>query len=432
MTVNAKALLAKPLTRDYVPSYYNSYWLGMNRAPRFTINIIEHMLTDPRINFGLRLIKGPVMAKARFYLDMPDGEPREFIKTQLSRFWRSNAMDALRAIEWGYSFSEVLYQVYGGKIQYSGLRNIHAIDCRCLTNDGTIVGGRVKGLPGKNTQANTRHLDVLIPKGFWHVHDRQHHPFYGRSRLYGCYLPYLEKWSDGGFRDSRRLFFHKYAYSGYGIYHPPGSYRDQETGELVVFKDLARDIVEKMKTGAAVVLPNATDDKGQRMWEIAPVEVPTTPTGLLEYGEDLDQDLLEGMGIPPEVAQAEGTGAYAGRRVPMDAYYCALQEVTNWLAHDFNCQVIRPLVELNFGPGIEYEIIPFGLATPSQSIAQAETQGSIQPQGSNRMSKGADMSLLHADANDESIVVDLPPRGYRPKYTKFSGRKPRHAKKAKV
>jgi hypothetical protein len=373
-----RELLAKPQTRDYVPSYYFNYWMGMNRAPRFTINTVEFMLTDPRINFGLRLIKGPILSKSRFYLDMEEGEPKEFLKTQISRFWRSSAQDAMRAIEWGYSFGEVIYHIYGGKIQYHSIRNIHPVDCRCLTHEGAIVGGRIKGLPGRGPN---RHLDVMVPKGFWHVHDRVHHPFYGRSRLYGAYVAYMEKWGDGWFRDSRRLFFHKYAYSGHSIYHPLGSYRDSNTGEFIVYKDLARAMVEKSKNGAVFTLPNTTDDKGNREWEIIPGEPQSPPTGLMEYGDDLDDDLLEGMGIPPEVAQAEGTGAYAGRRVPMEAFYSTLQEACNWLIHDFNVQVLRPLVELNFGPGIEYEIIPFGLALPSQTVAQAEQQGSIAPQG---------------------------------------------------
>lgn len=66
------------------------------------------------------------------------------------------------------------------------------------------------------------------------------------------------------------------------------------------------------------------------------------------------------MGIPPEIARAEGTGAYAGRFVPQQAFYSTLQSMLQWLIGDADEQIFRRLVIHNFGDD-EYEIIPFPL-----------------------------------------------------------------------
>jgi len=89
--------------------------------------------------------------------------------------------------------------------------------------------------------------------------------------------------------------------------------------------------------------------------------------------------MVEGMGVPIELVEPVGTGAYAGRRIPMDAFLATLHEIACWLISDFDEQVLRPLAERNFGPGLEYTIIPFGIIPRGNKEEDESGLGQQQP-----------------------------------------------------
>jgi hypothetical protein len=397
------------VTQDYVPSAYASAWAGVrHRLPRFSLMQVQDMLTDPRVEFGLRLIKGPVLSKSRFFVDCDNPEAKEFLKNTVIRFWRTSAARALKALEWGYSCAEAMYELRKGRIEFDVLKDLHSLDCRALTRGGKLVAAAVQKVPGQRKKK----VPLPIPKLLWHIHARELHPWYGCSRLRAAYLPWAEMWADGGYRDARTLYYHKYAFEGGIMRHPPGTVK-LDDGTTVVNKDLAREILEKKKTGGVMTLTNVPNSgfDGQYAWDYQPPHVMPPPENLLEYGKDLRDEMWEGMGIPPEIARAEGTGAYAGRKVPEDAFYSVLQEIVYWLMFDFDQQIGRPLVEVNFGSGIEYEIVPFGLIRPSMEEAAVEREA--------KLPRALEMStaewLLEPRYGIE-IVSEVPPVGYTPKY----------------
>lgn len=354
---------AIPITAGYTPTVYGNSWGFINKAPMFTLQNVKDMLIDFRIRWGLWMIKGPILCKSKFFVKCDNAVVKEFLVQEVTRFWRTSAMRSLKAVEWGYSCSEALYKEEDGLIRFNYLKDIHSTDAAALAKHGFITGAQIKKVKRKGSPTNETYL--LGPRKFWHVHHREANSYYGQSRLLGSYLPWIECWGDGGYRDSRRLFYHKYAYDGGGIYVPPGTTNvgDDGTGRprAVPNLELGRNVVEKMKAGGTMTLPGETDENGKRKWEKIPVEVRATPSGLLEYGETLKDEMWEGMGVPPEIGRAQGTGAYAGRIVPLISFYAILQELIYWLISDADEQLFRPLVEFNFGPNIRYEIIPFSI-----------------------------------------------------------------------
>lgn len=362
--------LAPPLTEGYIPTIRGTGWYYLRSVPPFSLHTVQSMLTDAHIVFGLWIIKGPILSNSRFYIDCQNPEVKEFLVKNITRFWRNGATAALKAVEWGYSVGEVMYRVREKKIHFDYLRDVHSLDCRALVQYGKVVGSTVRNIRLGNQQHKGK-VALTGPHCLWHTQQRHSHPVYGLSRLYGAYFPWIEGWGDGGYRDARRLYFHKYAFDGGTMYHPPGfSKLDTPDGSGIAMmrsnKDIAREMLEKKKTGATLTLPNVMID-GQRGWEYEPGSVTAPPSNLFDYGEDLKLEKWEGMGIPPEVAQSEGTGAYAGRRIPQVAFYAILQEIMYNLIRDFDTQVLRPLVRFNFGRRrTEYEIQPFGLLLPSQ------------------------------------------------------------------
>lgn len=360
-------LLGPAITEDYIPGgghLWPTFLFSRNR-PIFNYLLVREMLQDPRITYGLRLLKGPIVQSTQFEIASVTGEVDDYIHAQLERFWRFSAIKALKALEWGYSGHECLYLERGPYVTFEILKDMDPPDLTCVTYRGEVVGMKVRNVRGKEIGKNQCY--VGIPKAFWHVHDRDRHPFYGLSRLYGCHVPWWEVWSEGGYRDVRKLWFHKNAFEGGVMYHPPGVTRLQD-GAVVSNKDLARELIEKKRTGGVLTLPNTvTGPSGDaRAWEYQPPQGNTIPSGLLEYGELLRTEELEAMGIPPEIVESqssEGFGSSSGRQIPQMAFFSILQDIAAWLLYDFDKQILRHLVRINFGDeaAMSYEVKPLPL-----------------------------------------------------------------------
>ncbi len=336
------------------------------------------MLRDPRVKFGLWMIKGPLLSRSRFYVN--DSESRgsnqsplkKFLTDQITRFWRQSAARALQAIEWGWSASEVLYTIQKDQVVFDTLNTIHPMDARVVSLSGKKVGVAVRNVPGK-----TGRIYIGGAKSFWHIHDRGFDKWYGRTRLEGAFGPWREMQAEGGSVDIRRLYYHKYAYNGDVIYYPTGHTPD-ELGNLIPNVNIARDITEKRKTGGITAIPNVVNpNTGAREWEIVTGGSGGT-ADVISYNQELKNELFEGMGIPPEVVEAGETGSgYAGRRVPQEAFYGTLQELANWLIHDFDQQILRELVYINFGSkNIDYDIVPFDIMTAKDQEQTGQVPGS--------------------------------------------------------
>lgn len=332
------------------------------------------MLTHPHIQIGLRFIKGRAITRSRFFLEEKDPDIKNFLIQNLTRFWMFSAERAFTALEWGFSGSECLYRMIEGKYYFNMIKNFHATDARVVTNkDGDKIGIKVSNVPSKKGKV---YLGGL--KSLWHIQGRQHHPWYGRSILFGAFEPWFESSKDGGGRDIRNLYFYKYAFAGESLYYPPGTTvsSDGTTEEslYILNRDIAREIVEKRRSGAVAVFPNERDENGNLSWQWVPSTPGPGSAPILEYnGDYLKTEILEGMGIPREVIEAAETGSgYSGRAIPMEAFDSTLQDYVNWLVHDFDEQILRPLVKINFGVEASHNINPFGLSRGTVSDLKTE------------------------------------------------------------
>jgi hypothetical protein len=420
--VDLETMVGPSLVEDYIPNIHGAYPYYSRRMPMFNQFIIHHMLLDSRVMFGLMLIKGPIKTQGKFQVVIEgeedqgedddgfefnnsskpeegngNGKPdfnkekkkssfdqlsqdvdieavKKFIMKQVELFWMNGADIALRAIEWGYSCSEVMYERdEDGDPTYKELKGYESPNCKVITKQGRRTGFVVDNHFGYGDGADRdgrRAVYIGGPKGFHHVHWREYHPHYGKSRLAGAYMPWIEMMSIGGFRDIRRLWYQKNAYDGGTLYHPQG-YVLLPDGRQVHFKDMAQQIMEKSATGGVKTFPSTTDQNGNRNWEYIAPSGNSPPTGLRDYGQDLRIEILEAMGIPYEVIEnsgSEGFGSSSGRQIPEAAFYSTLQEVLRWCIYDFQCQVVDPLVQIKFGKKIPFMILPHKLQSSEEQI----------------------------------------------------------------
>mgnify|MGYP003541741797 CR=1 FL=1 len=377
MPINPNDLLGPPITAEYEPPdlALSAHFFHPNR-PLFTLWHVDAMLTDSRVSFGLDLIRGPIISNAHFSVITKNLALKEFINQQIDRFWRNSIGSALRCMEYGFVGCEVLYRTVDNMVQFDKLKFLHPHNTRVVTIKGQFVGMDVEKI-------GTQDAIVYIgrPKAFWSVHNKSAHTWYGRSRLRGAFLAWNEIWSDHGYRDQRRVWFYKNAYAGPKVGYPPGSTPSEEPGVPPLdHRKVAQEIVDKMVSGTGVTYP-VIGTGTQGGWVIEDARPISIPEGLLEYGDQLYDEILEGMGVPPEVARAEGTGAYAGRRVPQQAFYSVLQEIMQDIITDFDEQIIAPLVKMNFGALDTYEIECFGLLRGGPDETQEGFQNAQNEQG---------------------------------------------------
>lgn len=390
------------VTKDYEPgsTYSQSTFTSLSRYPRFNLAFVKEMMYDARISFGVENIIGPILSKGKFAIDANKPEVAEYVQSTIDFLWGGiGGRQALMSVNYGYACNEVMYEVRNGLIQYKELKPLLALDCRAVKNTktGNHVGAAVK-LNSRSPTTTTQRTLLLGPKCLWTTHRREIHPQYGQSRYYNAYVPWLEKWSDGGFRDCRRLFFFKYAFDGGIMFHPPGNsntVEDAQTGyaKSVPNRDIAREMVDNMRTGGAVFLPRIPGSSGLPPWEWVPGSAKAPPAGLMEYGKDLDDEIWQGLGFPPEVAAAQGTGAYAGRAVPMDAFMSILHSIFCETITDIVKQLIHPLVVLNFGKNDTwFTVKPYGLLKDNEDVDDLDDAN--QAQDAPQKKEGTAMSLF--------------------------------------
>lgn len=334
--------------------------------PWFSFNTIETMMRDPRIKYGLNLIKGPISTYTRFFdseeaespaihtaivelnyhfpyaVDCENKDQEKFIIKQLNRFWEVGIYKALTAIEWGFSGSQVMYKLDSkGRISFDNLYPYSAVRLQAVSQKAGIIGF---------VKDNNKRLYVPIGKGFWHLHERELNHYHGNSRLKGAHVPWHETWMMGGARDIRRTWFFRNSYDGGEIYYPEGTYQTAD-GQIINNETLAVQMAEAKRTGSTGIFPSTKSLDGKRAWEYEPPKANITPQGMVEYIQMLRDEELEGMGIPPEVVQSggdSGFGGATGRMVPFIAFIASLTPIGSNLITDFREQILdRVLLPLN-------------------------------------------------------------------------------------
>jgi hypothetical protein len=356
---------------------------------------IQTMMLDPRILFGLSLLKGPIASYTKFFSEEKSESPaihsaivelnyhfpfavccesnkeqEEFILRQYNRLWSVAIFKILENIGYGWSGNEVRYK----KTKKYRLEFDNMVPYRPYELEVILQNNRIKGF--KRVNDNTGYIP--IGKGFWSLHKRELNQFYGDSRLRGAHIPWHETWMLGGARDVRRAFFFRQVYDGGEIYYPEGSWID-ENGISHPNEEIAVNMSQNKRTGSTAVFPSTKGLDGKRAWELVPPSVQQTPQGLMEYPEKLRDEELEGLGIPPEIVQnggSGGMGAATGRMVPLMAFIATLTPLVTDIIIDFQHQILNPILLPANGFSDDYEvrqIVPETLDTNPQLPLQEKT-----------------------------------------------------------
>ena len=147
-------------------------------------------------------------------------------------------------------------------------------------------------------------------------------------------------------------------------------------------RDVARQLIEWAKAGAGFTLSSAKYPQAQgggNKWDIEWPEHVMDVRPLIESARYLEDQIMLGVGVPPELIRAGGTGSgYSGRSIPREAFLNEQQLVANNMLQLFVNGVVRPLVLWNFGD------VPFNVYCKSLLKTQTDSsQGAPGQSGGN-------------------------------------------------
>ena len=353
VTVNPLQLM-QDLGDDYQASP-NYRMMNRRFRPYFHGWWIEEMLTSPKIQEALKIIKGPIVTKAKFEIVCDDEEIKEMARNYIDRFFLLAADSVLSALEYGYSVHEFIYEPDPGTsdLNLVDVNYYKPYDTKpCIDN----VSKKFDGfwVPQINQY-------IKRPKAFHFAYDRKFDKILGRSILHSAFLPWIDEWAVGGLRDIRKLWYAKMCYNSGVLYHPPGS-TTLEDGTEIENAQLAQQMAQKAATGHIMTIQIEQGDAVEigksgggirTKWHYESGEVKSVPPGLLETLRDVKNEQLEAMGIPPEIIQAEGSSGGTGRSIPVDLYYTTLQQILNSLTFSMYKNYVLPLLQINTGKSLD-------------------------------------------------------------------------------
>jgi hypothetical protein len=398
--VKAKKFLDNP-TAVYRPG---GAWWGFPSAvldgnPVFTFWDIPRMLRDPRVRFVERMWRAPFQ-RVKWAVKAEDQRVAKFVGTQLRRFWRNSLPKILsRYFRYGYAPGGAEYCPYKSHIRIDKVRSVEPRDARPLLWSKGPYKGQPAGFlmqstgsgspwssPGSNEVTGQGQTWVQAPHAFWFAGYGEFGPYFDAPPMSGMFEPWLEKRGRGGAIHARRLWFRKCAFRGGSMRHPSGTSRagDEQDGIVRNNQDIARELMEGMESGAVLIASNEANPDpgmaGKYAWDFTEAAAQPDVKGVREYPQDLDSEMLEGVGIPRDALESTEVGSgWSGKVIPLMGFLGGVDELAGLAIEAADTGWLRHLVALNFSRDVYYEIEAQSLAEEVQQAAKSGKGGGEGP-----------------------------------------------------
>ena len=405
-------ILQDEVSIGYKPTMpLEALWAGGGEMPTVTFRRdLEFMQLHPVVCTALEYYKSGI-AGAEFwggpdYLNSanedgkpisPDPRVSQFVLAHVERFWQ-RGMPILQegAYSYGWAPGEHIYKEVAGMLVWSHLKGFHPGDGFILTLANHPIGVRVKNIHTaasdrpRDGQADLWFASESIPaKAAWYSHRPRFNQFYGRSQLTAAWRP----WRRLGYRDGVEQVIdaaiYRAGYKGPVVKHPkedaqtalsgvPATRLDGAGHSRRSARDVARQMMEYAKAGAGFTMSSENYPQamgGGPKWAVEFPDHVMDVSPLIGAAQYLEEQIMLGIGVPPELVKAGGTGSgYSGRSIPREAFLDGQQKVADAMLQVFVEQVVRPLVLWNFGD------VPFNVQCKPLLKSQVENKkGQPQP-----------------------------------------------------
>lgn len=320
--------------------------------PNFTLRQVEMMMRDSQVKLGMAVKLAPLQHVKYECTGRPDIV--QFVTDQMKGLWDNSINKIATATVYKVHGSEPVFRKnpQSGLMEILKLKDFYPGDVEFLEQGQNLVGLRIRNYQGPSRDNPNGFKDLYGMKSFHYIHKAQFSGREGVSELEAAYQPWLTKVGPDGALAVRTLWFYKNSYHSGMMFHPPGVYEYVQGGSVIQipYRDLARQALERATSGHVMAFPNVYDQEGHRLWEYVEPKLAGNADGLISYIEQLNTEILRGLGIPDDIiSQVSGTGSYAGRSIPFAAFLATQNDTVRDIFHALETQILAPLAKWNFG-----------------------------------------------------------------------------------
>lgn len=322
--------------------------------------IFERMRLDDQVKAAMKLRKLSMISTG-WDIRSPEGESedwpvRRFVEWNLREVIEGKLEKAIENIltskEFGFSLTEKIWQPLQGG-EWDGLVALHALKLR-KPHDFVFVTDEYGNLKRIEQLQNTGNKRLDPRKFVLHVNEKEWGNYYGRSELEAAYRPWwlkdnMYRWFGMGMERFGVPFI-------YGVYDP-----NRVPANM---KDKLKDILKNLQAGSAAIFPAQDGTDGVQIHTLQMAEA--MADAFIAGFDKLDKDIARALLMPSLLGFSSDSeqGSFARAKVHFDVFMLVTQMDREDIATNvMNEQVIKPLVDVNFGPQEVYPYFQFGPLT---------------------------------------------------------------------
>ncbi|MCP4231273.1 MAG: hypothetical protein GY771_14145 [bacterium] len=316
------------------------------------------MRFDGQVSAGLAVIKLPVLSRT-YDVEADSPEIASFVEKTIKPIYSDLLNKTLTALDYGFAPLELVWELDEAAVaRVVAIKDPPPETITVVTDDS----GDYAGLAQKPDR------QVEPPRAFLFTHRRENGDNYGVSRLRPAHAYWRTK-------QIVYLFLNRYLERKGNppviVTYPP----DTKTGAQGTVGDangrVALEMGKKLLENSAVALPYVTTAGGEPAWSVDYLEDSPRAGMFLKYIEHLDRMILRSMFVPERILSSDGEyGSYALSKVHADIFLLSQDGLIADIENAINRQLIRPIVEFNFGRKASARLVIGRLSGSDRQLAE--------------------------------------------------------------
>jgi len=330
--------------------------------------IIDQMKKNGVIKTALFLKKAPILAVIqKSKIKHPNPKVEGYLNYVLGPILYNLCYTSLFALDYGVSLHEKVFEAGNLSFKYDHDGTMRTFKGPSIhykkikwNNPRTIkeikIQEKSQDFNGYTQTAGMRDIEISIDKSFmwgkgqentlWGSSDLDavYEYWYWLELLSGYYMRYMEKLATPPLLG----------------YAPPGNTYSRDTNSSVENMSWLAEVASRLQDGMAIVMPSQFDANARhRLWELRELAMSTrgdlyqTAIGWLENA------IFKGMFVPdkPVSQGTQSFGSYALADIQFEAFLVGEEWDLHSMVRNVERYVIRPLIDLNFGPQFEDAVL---------------------------------------------------------------------------
>jgi len=351
------------------------------------VRILKKMRVDAQIALGLSAVKAPVTGVS-WWAASRNEEAARFVEAALSPVWTQILRTSLASVDFGFQAAEKVWEVRDVEYDFAGGRRLRrgAVirKLRDLDPEGVTIT-----VDDRGDFAGVRTGESFIPaeKSFVMTLEKEWGNLYGRGRLEAAYEPWY--WGSVMYMFANRYFERKGDPAIIG--RAPAEERTDAEGNRVRTLDEAARVISSLRSGGTAVFPDERDESGNLRWAFEYLVDDKRADMFIAYIEHLQVMKLRAILVPERMmTQDSSTGSYAMASEHTETFLRNEEGLLSEIIEHVNRYIVRPLVEFNFGAGVEVRIETGGVRRKNEALLKEILFKVIDAEGSGK-SRTAEM-----------------------------------------